>query len=702
MGRGLWVFRASPNWSLNLFIKEHYMKTHKFDYGSDIAMVLLVVAILSLMVFPLPTLIIDALIGVNMTISVVLLMVTMYIPNAVALTSFPSLLLFTTLLRLSLNIASTKLILLHADAGHIIEAFGNLVVGGNIVVGIVVFLIISVVQFIVIAKGSERVAEVGARFTLDAMPGKQMSIDADMRSGHLSADDARRKRSALGMESQLHGGMDGAMKFVKGDAIASLIITFINIFAGIVIGVTYHGMTAGDAANRFTILSIGDAMVSQIPSLLISVAAGVLITRVNDEHALKPKSLGEEIFSQLAGSPRALYLASGLLVGFAAVPGFPWFVFLALAVGLVLMGRFLSKKPGLAGTGKPDFNALKREGDKSDSRGIEKQATAFSCPVAVTLSSALGAGLNPETLNTAFEKERIELQGRLGLPFPGIRIWTTDRHAESVYEILVHDVPNGRGEVRLDKAMLLEPSDDQISQCEQVISTNNEANTYWIKKSTDLKIGVLQSEEVIAKHVVRVLQAQAHQFVGIQEVQWLFERMAKDYPGLVAEVMKVVPLQRTADVLKRLLEEQISIRNMRTICESLIVWGPKEKDIVMLTEYVRGDLGRYLTHRATSGSSSLSVVLLDQQVEKIIRDSIKPTPAGNYLAMAPDSMAEIAQRIFDIVGEAPRAGLAVVTSMDIRRYVRRIIEARMSWLNVYSFQELNGHVALEPIGRVSL
>jgi type III secretion protein V len=212
---------------------------------------------------------------------------------------------------------------------------------------------------------------------------------------------------------------------------------------------------------------------------------------------------------------------------------------------------------------------------------------------------------------------------------------------------------------------------------------------------------VLTLEQAVAKHAVRVLRDQAHQFVGIQEVQWMMERVIKEYPGLVAEVQKVMPAQRTSEVLKRLLEEHISIRNMRAIFESLIVWGPKEKDVVMLTEYVRGDLGRYLTHRATGGTGSLSVVLLDPSIEKMIRESIKPTPAGNYLAMAPDNMAAIAQRIADIVGDVPRKGLAVVTSMDIRRYVRRIVEARMRWLDVYSFQELNGQVSLQPLGRVA-
>jgi type III secretion protein V len=282
-------------------------KSLKPAAGGEIGVALLIVAIISLMILPLPPEVIDVLLALNISISVVLLMITLYVPNIVSLSVFPSLLLFTTLYRLSLNIASTKSILLHADAGHIIEAFGELVVGGNLVVGLVVFIIIATVQFIVIAKGSERVAEVGARFTLDALPGKQMSIDADLRANIITPDEARRKRATLAIESQLHGGMDGAMKFVKGDAVAGLIITMVNIVAGIAVGIAYHDMSAADAANRFSILSVGDAMVSQIPSLLLSVAAGVMITRVSDEREAKPMSLGQQIGKQLTGSPRALF-----------------------------------------------------------------------------------------------------------------------------------------------------------------------------------------------------------------------------------------------------------------------------------------------------------------------------------------------------------------------------------------------------------
>ncbi len=365
-------------------------KTRKLPAGGEIGIAMLVVAIISLMILPLPPFLIDVLLAVNITISVTLLMVTMYVPNVVSLSVFPSLLLFTTLYRLSLNIASTKSILLHADAGNIIESFGELVVGGNLVVGMVVFVIITTVQFIVIAKGSERVAEVGARFTLDALPGKQMSIDADLRAHLLTPEEARRKRATLAVESQLQGGMDGAMKFVKGDAVAGLIITLINIIAGIAVGVAYHEMTAGEAANRFSVLSVGDAMVSQIPSLLLSVAAGVMITRVSDESDARPLSLGDEIGQQLSVSARALYFACLLLLGFAAVPGFPTWLFVLFAAILASCGYELDRRKPAATTNACEaVNAMRRAGSKATTPPILTRAPQFTCPLGVRISPEL-------------------------------------------------------------------------------------------------------------------------------------------------------------------------------------------------------------------------------------------------------------------------------------------------------------------------
>ena len=680
----------------------------KSTLGNDLAMSFLVVAIVGLMILPLPTVLIDSLLAVNLAVSVLLLMTSLFIPNAVALSSFPSLLLFTTLFRLSLNIASTKSILLHADAGHLIESFGELVVGGNLVVGIVVFIIITVVQFIVISKGSERVAEVGARFTLDAMPGKQMSIDADLRAGLLTGDEARRKRALLGMESQMHGGMDGAKKFVKGDAIAGLIITLVNILAGIVVGIMYHGMTAGEAANRFAVLSIGDAMVSQIPSLFICVAAGVLITRVADEHQKKPRSLGQEIVAQMTANVRAMYLAAGLTVAFAAVPGFPALQFLALGVGLALAGRYLARqrKSGEAQSVSAPIAALQREGAKGDAPSIMQEAPHFSRPLAVRMSPALAALLQPHLLDQAMDRERLQLQAMLGVPFPGVCMWVDPTLADLRFEVLINDVPVRH--IALPGRQMLVPAALSGEAWAASAATHgallDQPDSRWLPAAQvpeAERAKCLDIEQVMARQVMLLLRRNAHQFMGVQEIQWIVDKATADYPGLVAEVQKILPVQRIAEVMRRLLEEQVPIRNVRTIFESLITWGPKEKDMLLLTEYVRGDLGRYLAFEASGGRNYVSAILLDAGVEQAIRQCIKPTPTGNYLAMPPESAAAITEKVMRIAGEVPEAGVAVITSMDIRRYVKKIIESRMEGLRVYSYQELGNQVELRPLGRVA-
>ncbi|WP_446902568.1 type III secretion system export apparatus subunit SctV [Burkholderia sp. YIM B11467] len=700
-------------------------KSLKLPAGGEIALLALIVAMISLMILPLPTLLIDILLSLNLAISVTLLMVTLYVPSIVSLSAFPTLLLFTTLYRLSLNIASTKSILLHAEAGDIIDSFGQLVVGGNLVVGIVVFVIITVVQFIVIAKGSERVAEVGARFTLDALPGKQMSIDADLRANNLTPDEARHKRATLALESALHGGMDGAMKFVKGDAVAGLIITVVNIVAGLAVGVAYHGMSAGEAANRFSILSIGDAMVSQIPSLLLSVAAGVMITRVSDEREGKSLSLGAEIGRQLGASARALAFASLLLLAFAAVPGFPWPLFLLLSGALGFAAyRLGQRKPSRGASADEPLGSMQRAGAKTGSPAILPQAPAFAAPLGVRISADLVVRINQPALDRAFEAERALLQEELGLPFPGITIWVSDRVPPSSCEFLMHDVPQlslalPPGKVVLPDlgaaaASAPEPGDARtvdneaanamIAQCDVGMPiVANGPQTYWIdEKSVPAKTRVWRAEQLIAHASVALLRQHAALFVGVQEVQYIFDQMGGDYPGLVAEVQKVLPPQRIADVLRRLLEEQVSIRNARNIMESLIAWGPKEKDMLMLTEYVRGDLSRFLAHRAANGARQLPAVLFDMPVEQHIRQAIKQTPTGNYLALPPEEAKFLVDSIQSFVGPVPRAGIALVTSMDIRRYVRRMIESQLGWLPVYSYQELGSHVDLQPLGRVML
>ncbi|QHJ00015.1 EscV/YscV/HrcV family type III secretion system export apparatus protein [Xylophilus rhododendri] len=640
-------------------------------FGGELATAGLVIAIVGLMILPLPPPVIDALLAVNITLSVLLLMSALYAPTAVSMSSFPSLLLFTTLLRLSLNIAATKAILLRGDAGHIIESFGNLVVGGNLLVGMTVFVIIAAVQFIVIAKGSERASEVSARFALDGLPGQQMSIDAELRAGSMTADEARRKRAMLAMESKLHGSMDGAMKFVKGDAIAALVITIINICAGITIGVSYHEMSMAVAAQKYSVLSIGDAMVSQIPSLLISVAAGVLTTRVLDTRTAKRDSLGQEVVRQLGSSTPALYMSSLLLVGFAAVPGFPYPLFLTASAGLALCAWRLQRGAAPGGEGADAetsdgrrMPSLRGYGAKGEAPSITDAAPVFASPLGLRLSEAMVPRLQPAALDDAFRVARAALEEEYGVPFPGMAVWSSQMAEGRGYDVLVQDVP-------VETRPLPPP-------------------------------GLAQLETAVATDVVAVLARNAHLFVGIQETQWMFDKLNADYPGLITEVQKVLPLQRVADVLRRLLEEQIPIRNLRSILESLVYWGPKEKDVLVLTEYVRGDLGRMIAWRAGGSARKLHAVFLQVDLEQLIRQGIKPTPTGNFLTLPPEQVAGAIEAIQRVSGEQPRDDLAIVTAMDIRRYVRRMIQQRLPWLNVFSFHELGEHLELVSAGEARL
>jgi type III secretion protein V len=676
-------------------------------FGGDIGIGVLILTVLGLIIIPVPLFVIDTLLAVNLMISALLLFVVMYVPGVVELSTFPTLLLFTTMFRLSLNIASTKAILLTADAGHVIEAFGNLVVGGNVVVGFVIFIIITLVQFIVIAKGSERVAEVGARFTLDAMPGKQMSIDADLRAGMITGDQARARRDLLAMESALHGGMDGAMKFVKGDAIAGLVITAINILGGIAIGSIYLGMTAGEAAQRFTVLSIGDAMVSQIPSLLICIASGVLVTRVADERrAGHSVSVGTEIAEQLANRPQPLILAAMLLTGFALIPGFPVLPFMSLAGMLCWVAYSKSKKTKkLPGANAPPLPALMRDGAKAAAPTILQKPREFSSPLSIRISTQMSQSLNVPELDAAFARQRDMLQEALGLPFPGIDVVLGHDLEAAEYRIFVFDVPVDGGSLQPDALLTIDGDDSTRALCELHGAAGGIEQTYWIAAARRREIGstaVLTHEEALARHAIASMQRQAHLFMGIQEVQWVLEKAQKDYPNLVSEAVKAMPVTKIAEVLRRLLEEQVPLRNIRAILESMVAWGAKEKDPLMLTEYARAELGRFLAYRAVGGLSKLEVVMLDQAVEQTVRQSIKQTPAGNFLALPPEVIDQIAEAVLQLSGRSPQAARAVITSMDIRRYVRKMLERKAPWLQVYSFQELGGHVELHSLGRAAI
>jgi len=673
---------------------------HALTQRGDLAVAALIVAVIALLILPLPTAILDTLIAFNLAASIALLMLSLYIPSALGLSTFPSLLLLTTLFRLSLNIASTKLILLEAHAGQVIETFGRLIVGGNVVVGLVVFLIIAIVQFIVIAKGAERVAEVGARFSLDGMPGKQMSIDADLRAGIIDKEEAQRRRRDIEQESQLHGAMDGAMKFVKGDAIASIIIAFVNIVAGIAIGATMHRMTMGEAVAAYAVLSVGDGMVSQIPSLFVSIAAGMVITRVDGKSQAR-LHLGAQIAQQVLAHPTALLMAAAIIGAFLLVPGFPLWQFLGLALALAALGYFGRTDRGRAKSFEHAvMPATMRDGGQLTAAQVDEHAASIAVPLRVRIAPNLRAVLSPTAFDAALEREKNVLAHELGLPFPGLRMSFDESLVDGHYAVDVQEMQVAQGNLQDDKVVALGMRDETTAADGRREESDAHVPAAAAGGGESAKAS---SEQTLARHVAWAVRRHAEAFVGMQEVHALLARAAAQLPDLTAEVQRVVPLQRIADVLRRLVQEGVSIRYLREICESLVAWGPREKDIVMLTEYVRVDLGRFIARRFVDSRNTVRAVVLDGDAEKAVRESIQQGAGGSFLALPPEAAQALTAGADSVFGTQRReAPLILLAPMDVRRYLKKFLGTRFAALVVLSFQELPAHVHVQPIGRLGL
>ena len=694
--------------------------------SSDVALAVLIIGILAMIILPVGPHIIDYLIAINLTVSVSLLMVALYIPSAVQLSIFPSLLLITTLYRLGVNIASTRQILLHAYAGDIIYSFGNFVVGGNFIVGGVIFLIITIVQFIVIVKGAERVAEVAARFTLDAMPGKQMSIDADMRSGILDANQARERRLAIQKESQLYGAMDGAMKFVKGDAIAGIIIVLINVGGGMIIGMMINGMTALEAAQVYSLLSIGDGLVSQIPALLISITAGIVTTRVSSEKEVS--NLGSEITGQLLKQPKALLISAGFLMGMGILPGFPTAPFMILASILGLIGYSLwstevaraEARSGISGTGGGTMESAAVETSVKGHKVISGggiDSYALTLPVVLECGKNLSGEIQKTGKGGGFVDQMIPrmrqaLYGDLGVRFPGVHVRTDSPILDKdEYSIHLNEVPIIRGKV-IENHLLTNENEENLRRYNLPFVTYKNSlglPSLWVEgKHKELldKAGIKYWShlEVMILHLSYFFRHYANEFVGIQEVKAMLEFMEKSFPDLIKEVTRLIPLQKMTDIFKRLIQEQVSIKDLRTIMEALSEWAQTEKDTVLLSEYVRSSLKRYISYKYSQGQSVLSVYILDPEIEDMVRGAIKQTSAGSYLALDPDSVQLILQGVRNTVAPPPPGGQppVVLTAIDVRRFVRKLIEMEFTDIAVVSYQEIVPEIRIQPLGRIQI
>ncbi len=682
---------------------------------SDIVMAILVLMILTLMILPVPTFVLSFLLVCNLTLAFAILMVSIYISEPTQLASYPTILLLTTLFRLGLSIAATRLILLQGDAGAVVETFGKFVVGGNIVVGGVVFLIITIVNFLVITKGSERVSEVAARFTLDAMPGKQMSIDADLRAGAFDMTEARRRRNALARESQLHGSMDGAMKFVKGDAIAGIIITLINIIGGLTIGVLMRGMEMSRAVKVYTILTIGDGLVAQVPSLLIAVSAGIVTTRVATEDSTS--NIGKDISQQLLAQPKAIIIAAGILGIFGLTFFFvhpstsiPFFIMAFITGGIA----YSTLKNGVPVVGE---TAEAKEKEENKQKGSRDPQISLTVPISVEVSKDLTPliDLNQEGkfLSDLVPKMRQLLYQELGVIFPGVQVTGNAPVAENSYLFRLKEVPVEIGKIVPGHILVNDGSENIRVYGLKGIDIKNPATgkpAAWVPmEQRDLAknagLVVWEPQEVILLHLTGFLKRYANEFIGIQETQNTLSVLSRAIPNLVQEtVPKVISIYQLTEVLQRLVQEEISVRDMKSILQSLSEWGRVEKDTIMLTEYVRSSLKRYISFRYTGGNPILFVYVLDPEIEDAIRGAIRRTSSGTYIALDPAITQDILAAFRREIGNLPPTAQqpVIVTDQEIRRFVRRIAELEFRNLAVLSYQELAPELSIQPLARISL
>ena len=675
---------------------------------ADLILVSLVGVMVGLMIVPLPTFLLDIFLTINITVAVTILMVSIYISSPTQIASYPTLLLITTLYRLSLDISATRLILLKADAGEVIRAFGMFVVSGNFVVGAVIFLIITLVQFIVITKGAERVAEVAARFTLDAMPGKQMSIDADLRAGIIDFHQARARREGLSRESQFYGAMDGAMKFVKGDAIAGIVITVINIVGGLIIGVAMNGMSAMEAVQTYSILTIGNGLVSQIPALLISISAGMVVTRVASE--TKDSNLGKDVASQILGQPKAIAVASGLLTVMAIIPGLPKIPFFILAAltGSLAWGLFRAQKMQAAAAEQTNSSAAGQAQDPQ---------VSITVPLVLQVSEALTPLLDTATdTGKQFYDQLVQVRNGLyydlGVIFPAIQVKGNTPGEAGSYTIWANEVPVVSGQIRLDAALVNDTAENLAIYGFKAEDTSNPATgkaAAWVpradaERAKAVGLQVWDTHEILLLHVTHYLKRNARDFIGIQEVQAMVAALKQYYPTLVEETIpKPISLQTLTEILRRLVEEEVSIRDLKVILQTLCEWGRVEHEVLALTEQVRAGLKRKICYQISHGRPLLFVYRLDPEFEDMFRNSIRQSASGAYLSMDPASSQQLMGAARAQIGDLPPGAQrpVIVTDAEIRRFVKRLLDFAIPEITVLSYDQLTPQINLQPLGTIS-
>ena len=675
--------------------------------NSDIYVAVALIGVLALMIVPLPAFMLDIFLAANLTISLAILLVCLYTIHPLDFSVFPSVLLVTTLFRLALNIASTRLILLHGSegveaAGAVIKAFGQFVVGGNYVVGAVLFLILVIINFVVITKGAGRVAEVQARFTLDAMPGKQMAIDADLSAGMISEKDARARRIKIAREADFYGSMDGASKFVRGDAVAGILIVMVNIFGGLIIGIFQQGMPIQAALTNYTLLTIGEGLVAQLPALIISVAAGIIVTRSADDD-----NFGNAITGQFMNYPKAFYVSSGVLFVFGLIPGLPHFAFFLLSGVAFLAGKMAREKAQIV-----EEMALPETG-----AGEESLDGASSIRPLDVLELEVGYGLVPMVdasqdgeLLERIRSIRRQFAQKMGFIVPPIHIHDNLQLKPYEYNLLIRGARVGGSELtgqylamdsgavtfQLPGATTKEP----VFGLPAVWIGSNDRDQAQVNGYT-----VVDSTTVVATHISEVIKRYSHELVGRQEMQQLLDNVAVNAPKVVEELIPgLLSLGTVLRVIKGLLKEGVSIRDMRTILETLADYASLTKDPDVLTEFVRQGLGRFIVDQYKLEDDTLCLITLDREIEDTIAEAIQPSDQGSFLAIEPNTAQQIITMIrsmaerFNVSGAQP----VLLASPSIRRHVRKLIERFVPHMAVLSHNEIPQNVKIQSLGVVSI
>ncbi|MBJ2119021.1 MULTISPECIES: EscV/YscV/HrcV family type III secretion system export apparatus protein [Proteus] len=682
----------------------------------ELIVLAVMVLVIMMLIIPLPTYIVDFLIGLNITISLLIFMSSFYITRILNFMTFPALLLITTLFRLALSISTSRLILLDADAGEIITSFGEFVIGENLVVGFVVFSIVTIVQFLVITKGSERVAEVAARFSLDGMPGKQMSIDADLKSGIITNDEVKIRRKELGQESQLYGSFDGAMKFIKGDAIAGIVIIFVNLIGGISVGMAQMDLSISQALHTYTLLTIGDGLVAQIPALLISISAGFIVTRVGGEN----KNLGFSIMNELLAQDFALLVTAVLAFIIGFLPGFPTPVFLILSAIIAFYffkkNRGNKKKSTASSTteegGKNEegenkkglisnlFSGKKNEEENSLLTETISLEQAETLPLIVTVSTTKKDYLTKIVFEKWLKKEFILQYGVL---LPDIVIHYSDVIEEDRIIILINEVKADEFDCPFSLINIEEPNDEFFSLgLKYVEKEDNKIKRYWVKeiekeKLTKLDYQIIKSENYFYNKFSSLMTSNIIEFLGIQETKNILDKVEERAPELMKECYRQVSIQRINEVLQRLIQEKIPIRNIKTIVGGLVQWGGKEKDPILLTEHIRSLLARYISS-FFSKNGKINVVILSNEVEEIIRSGIRQSSSGTFLNLEPAELDLIMEKMTVAFDEIKYIqNYVVLTAIDIRRFVRKLLETQFSQLSVLSYDELSSDIEINVL-----